>query len=109
MLRDEPDYRRFRTQRDQADPGQPAAEYRIIVSPNGTQDCSSYYSKLRENTYMLSGQLEKRLRGRDSTRANEYKLRAGFYTEYKERNYDSRFFAYVRTPGFNQSLTQPIE
>ena len=109
VLRDEPDYRRFRTQRDQADPGQPAAEYRIIVSPNGTQDCSSYYSKLRENTYMLSGQLEKRLRGRDSTRANEYKLRAGFYTEYKERNYDSRFFAYVKTPGFRQSLSQPIE
>ena len=109
VLRDEPDYRRFRTQRDQADPGQPADKYRIIVSPNGTQDCSSYYSKLRENTYMLSGQLEKRLRGRDSTRANEYKLRAGFYTEYKERNYDSRFFAYVKTPGFRQSLTQPVE
>ena len=44
---------------------------------------------------MASGQFEKRLRGRDTTQVNQYKLRVGFYTEYKERSYDSRFFSYI--------------
>jgi outer membrane receptor protein involved in Fe transport len=92
VFRNEPDYRRFRTERvfGSTDP------FVVTTSPNGNQyDGSSYFSKLNENTYMLSGQLEKRLRGRDTTQVNQYKLRAGFYTEYKERTYDSRYFSYV--------------
>ena len=61
---------------------------------------------------MASGQLEKRLAGRDSTRANQYKLRAGFYTEYKRRNYASRVFSYVpsNSDDFRQELLDlPIE
>ena len=113
VFRDEPDYRRFRTGSDVPDTGQPAAPFQVEVSQVGSQqDNSTYFSQLKENTYMASGQLEKRLQGRDSTRANQYKLRAGFYTEYKERNYVSRFFSYVPSTNDNfrqELLTLPIE
>lgn len=113
VFRDEPDYRRFRTGRDVPDTGQPAGPFRVEVSQVGSQsDNSTYFSRLKENTYMASGQLEKRLPGRDSTRANQYKLRAGFYTEYKERTYNSRYFSYVPSTGddFRQDLlTLPID
>nr|WP_262905511.1 TonB-dependent receptor [Hymenobacter siberiensis] len=96
VFRDEPDYRRFRTGRDVPNPGEPQKPFRVEISQVGSQqDNSTYFSKLKENTYMASGQWEQRLTDRDSTRANQYKLRAGFYTEYKERNYASRFFSYV--------------
>ena len=113
VSRDEPDYRRFRTGRDVPGPGETQQPFRVEVSQVGSQqDNSTYFSKLKENTYMASGQIEKRLQGRDSTRANQYKLRAGFYTEYKQRNYISRFFSYV--PGnddfFRYELNElPIE
>lgn len=113
VFRNEPDYRRFRTGRDVPARGQEPDPFQVEISQIGSQsDNSIYYSQLKENTYMASGQLERRLQGRDSTRANQYKLRAGFYTEYKDRNYASRYFSYV--PGqastFDRSLENlPIE
>ena len=113
VFRNEPDYRRFRTGRDVPGPGEDLQPFRVEVSQVGSQqDNSSYFSRLKENTYMASGQLEKRLSGRDSTRANQYKLRAGFYTERKGRSYNSRFFSYVPSTSddFRQDLlTLPIE
>ncbi|UOQ65882.1 TonB-dependent receptor domain-containing protein [Hymenobacter volaticus] len=93
VFRDEPDYRRFRIEQPE-DMSQPR---RLGVSNNGNQfDASRYYSDLKENTYMGSGQWERRITGRDSTKANQYKIRAGFYVEHKQRDYNSRFFSYVR-------------
>ena len=113
VFRNEPNYRRFRTGRDVPPRGQEPGPFRVEVSQTGSQtDNSIYYSQLKENTYMASGQLEKRLPGRDSTRANQYKLRAGFYTEYKGRDYASRYFSYVpgRSSTFDYSLLNlPIE
>ncbi|MET4074251.1 TonB-dependent receptor [Hymenobacter sp. UYCo722] len=107
VFRNEPDYRRYRTGRDVPSTGQAADPFQVEVSQVGSQqDNSTYFSKLNENTYMASGQLEKRLTGRDSTRANQYKLRAGFYTEYKERNYVSRYFSYV--PSTNDNFRQDL-
>ncbi|MEJ7659539.1 MAG: hypothetical protein WKG07_07905 [Hymenobacter sp.] len=114
VFRNEPDYRRFRTGRD-VPPTRPGCRPVSGGSEPGgarSRDNSIYYSQLKEGTYMGSGQLEKRLAGRDSTRANQYKLRAGFYVEYKDRNYDSRYFSYVpgRSSTFDQKLLSlPIE
>ncbi len=110
VFRDEPDYRRFRTQRSQeADPA--TTPFQVIVPVTGSQlDASHYFSNLTENTYMGRGQWERRLAGRDTTKANEYKLRAGFYTEYKERDYASRYFSFVRTADTRRDLRRlPIE
>jgi outer membrane receptor for ferrienterochelin and colicin len=111
VFRDEPDYRRFRTQRDVLPAGQDRGPFRVVVPSSGNQfDNSSYFSKLSENTYQTSAQLERRLRGRDTTQVNQYKLRAGYYAEYKERAYDSRFFSYVRGSGVpSRLLNLPIE
>ena len=113
VFRNEPDYRRFRTGSDVPNTGEPANPYRVEINPVGSQeDVSSYFSRLQENTYMGSGQLEKRLSGRDTTNAHQYKLRAGFYTEYKERTYASRFFSYVPARGDNfrqELLALPID
>ncbi|RPD49755.1 TonB-dependent receptor [Hymenobacter sediminis] len=110
VFRDEPDYRRFRTQRSQeTDPA--TTPFEVVVPLTGSQlDASHYFSKLTENTYMGRGQWERRIQGRDTTQANEYKLRAGFYTEYKSRDYDSRYFSFVRTPDTDPRLRKlPIE
>ena len=113
VFRNEPDYRRFRMLRDVPPPGEQPDPFRVSVSNGGSQtDNSSYFSRLKENTYMASGQVERRFRGRDSTQANQYKLRFGFYTEYKERAYVSRYFSYVPSTSddFRQELYKlPIE
>ncbi|MDU0369535.1 TonB-dependent receptor domain-containing protein [Hymenobacter endophyticus] len=93
VFRDEPDYRRFRTEQPE-DMSQPR---RLGISNNPNQyDASRYYSDLKENTYTGNGQWEQRFSGRDTTKANQYKLRVGFYAEQKQRDYNSRFFSYIR-------------
>ncbi|MCR5888489.1 TonB-dependent receptor [Hymenobacter sp. J193] len=105
--RNEPDFRRARTQRELGtdDP------FRVTIGRE-LVETSRFYSDLRENTYMLSGQVERRLTGRDTTRASAYKLRAGFYTERKSRDFNARLLGFVRGTenGFDNSiLTRPID
>ena len=105
VFRDEPDYRRFRSIRQEGDTG----PFQVVVTNNGTQyDASRYYSNLKENTYMASGQWERRFTGRDTTKVNQYKLRLGFYAEDKKRDYNSRYFSYVRNEDgpFDRTLLQ---
>lgn len=108
VSRDEPDYRQNQQTRlyDENNPDAPnAAPFQVQVNNVG-QTSSRFYAGLKEDTYMASGQLERRLPGRDTTGVNQYKLRAGFYTEVKKRDYNSRFFNYTRAPQatFNQDL-----
>ncbi|WP_165370461.1 TonB-dependent receptor [Hymenobacter persicinus] len=109
VFRDEPDYRRFRSVRSEGDTG----PYKVVVTNNGTQyDASRYYSDLKENTYMASGQWEQRFTGRDTTMLNQYKLRLGFYAENKKRDFNSRYFSYIRGANnvFDRTLLNlPIE
>jgi TonB-dependent receptor len=96
--RDEPDYRQNQQTRvyDAKKPGDlNPAPYEVSVY-NSPQTGSRYFAKLKENTYMASGQIERRFAGRDTTSLNQFKLRAGFYTEQKKRDYDSRLFNYTR-------------
>jgi TonB-dependent receptor len=92
VYRDEPDYSRYRNQKA-IDFDRP---YRVVV-PNGGNpfDASRFFSDLKENTYIGSAQWEQRIAGRDTTKVNEYKLRAGFYAERKSRDYNQRYFSYV--------------
>lgn len=104
--RDEPDYRQNQQTRTY-DPSKPGnlnpAPYQVSVN-NVPNTSARYYSKLRENTYQASGQLERRFSGRDTLSVNQYKVRLGGYYEEKERNYDSRYFNYARSRGFNNDL-----
>ncbi len=119
VFRDEPDYSRYRSQRITPQPGETPRPFLVVVPPDGNPyDASRFFSDLKENTYMASGQWERRFAGRDTTKANEFKLRAGFYTEQKERNFQNRYFSYVIGNGSsfyqdperaNRLLTLPID
>ncbi len=90
--RNEPDYRLNQQERFT---GADAGPFRVIRSPGLVTASSRFYSRLTEDTYMASGQAERRLSNRrDTLSANQVKLRVGFYAEEKQRNYDSRFFNY---------------
>lgn len=98
--RDEPDYSRYRNARTDF----PGRETPFIVNVSDARtgsvfDASRFFSTLKENTYMSSGQWERRFTGRDTTRATQYKLRAGFYAEQKERNLQNRYFSFNRSEG----------
>ena len=112
--RNEPDYRQNQQTREYI-PGktgdQNPAPFQVSVYAVPTTS-ARFYSKLNENTYMGSGQVERQFAGRDTVNANQYKLRMGFYAEEKKRTYDSRYFNYVPAPrrGFNTDLLAlPLE
>ncbi|GAA4350572.1 TonB-dependent receptor [Hymenobacter saemangeumensis] len=110
VFRDEPDYSRYRYQRRMPEEGLPEDRYAVVIPPSGNPyDASRFFSELKENTYMASGQLERSLAGRDTTRASQYKIRVGFYAEQKERNFSNRYFSYIRGPRFNRDIYAPIE
>ncbi|SFQ25167.1 TonB-dependent receptor [Hymenobacter arizonensis] len=106
--RNEPDYRQNQQTRlyDAAKPGELSNEPFLVTVNSVPQASSRFFATLKENTYMASGQAERRFAGRDTASTNQYKVRAGFYTELKDRNYDSRIFNYVRAPRqtFDRSL-----
>jgi outer membrane receptor for ferrienterochelin and colicin len=114
VYRDEPDYSRYRAQR----PEDSDRAYYVVV-PNGGNpfDASRFFSELKENTYAGAGQWEQRILGRDTTKANEYKLRVGFYAERKARSYEQRYFSYTfsnaatfnNRPDRDAILTSPID
>ncbi len=106
VYRNEPDYRQNQRTRDY-DPNRPGeanpAPYLVEVNDVFTTS-SRFFSTMRENTYMSSGQYERRYRGRDTTSVNQFKLRVGYYAEEKERNYEGRLFNYARSMNFDQNL-----
>lgn len=105
--RNEPDYRQNQQTRtyDAKRPGDlNPAPFEVGIN-DVPQTSARFFATLKENTYMASGQAERRFTGRDTLSANLYKLRAGFYTEQKSRDYDSRFFNYARVrPGFSPAI-----
>jgi outer membrane receptor protein involved in Fe transport len=108
VYRDEPDYSRYTNSRN-IEFNQP---YSVNIPNEGNiTETSRFFSTLKENTYMGSGQWERRFTGRDSTKANQFKLRAGFYTEYKERDLQNRYFSFIRGQRFNRTdlLGLPID
>lgn len=112
VYRDEPDYSRYRNGRT-ALPGRPFVVNVSQDDQGSLFNASRFFSTLKENTYMGSGQWERRFLGRDTTKAAEYKLRVGFYAEQKERNLQNRYFSFNRGPqmsddDFNRLTLLPI-
>jgi hypothetical protein len=112
VFRDEPDYSRYRRQRRTPEEGLAVRPFEVVIPPTGNAfDASRFFSELRENTYMASGQFEHSLPGRDSTKANAFKVRVGFYAEQKERTLENRLFSYIigNERQFNRDLTLPVD
>ncbi|CAA9280521.1 MAG: TonB-dependent receptor [uncultured Adhaeribacter sp.] len=88
--RNEPDYRRVRTQRAENtnDP------FLIVTkSTPSLLEAGRFYSKLDENSVSLNSQIEHRFNPADSTSENAPKIRAGFYLERKKRDFAARYFS----------------
>jgi outer membrane receptor protein involved in Fe transport len=107
--RQEPDFRRFRSQRVRG--GGTDARFEVQIPPGATLfDAARFYSKLSEQLYMASGNYEHKVQlGKDKGLIT--KLRAGFYLERKNRTFDARWFSYTRANLFNFDngiLRQPI-
>ncbi|WP_082893746.1 TonB-dependent receptor domain-containing protein [Rufibacter ruber] len=89
--RNEPDYRRLRTQRDIGTNDKFAVAYKQTPS---LADAGRFYSDLNEHTYTASAQIEHKFNPADSLSENAPKIRAGFYVEKKNRDFDARFLSY---------------
>ncbi len=109
VFRDEPDYRRYQGQRARGSNDPFLVQVPLAGAPNQL-DASRFYSDLKENTYMLSGQWERRFAGRDTTSVNQYKLRVGFYAEQKARTLNNDYYSYTRDRATDPALLElPIE
>jgi len=108
--RREPDFRRFRTARSLSSPQE---AFSLVLPPSGGAlfDNARFYSNLNEYAVMASGNYEHSVKLNKKDKSLITKLRAGFYTEYKNRQFESRWFSYVATSSFfNQAISrQPYE
>jgi TonB-dependent receptor len=103
--RNEPDFRRARYQRNTGtnDPF-------LLFVPFGAdpQQAGRFYSELKENIYMAGSQIEQTFGAKDSsgTDVNQVKVRAGFYTEHKTRDFNARWMSYAKGNAvtFDESL-----
>jgi len=99
--RSEPDWRRARTQRN-IDTNEP---FRVVIPPSAnTFDAARFFSRLFENIYTSTFDYKKVL-GADVQKP-KFTLRAGYYAEYKAREFAARWMAYRQSSanGFDQSL-----
>ncbi|WP_378411337.1 TonB-dependent receptor [Rhodocytophaga aerolata] len=99
LLRNEPDFRRFRTFRTAGtDNG-----YEIITpSQSSLVDNSRFYSNLDEYSISNGVDFERKLGKTDAKNPLVYKL--GYYVDYRDRSFAARYFSYnIRNP--RQELT----
>jgi hypothetical protein len=89
--RNEPDYRRVRTQREIGSNNPFEVAYKFTPSLN---DAGRFYSDLNEHVYTAMGQVEHKFNPADSLSENAPKLRVGFYAERKNRDFGARFLSY---------------
>ncbi len=98
----EPDYRRIRTFRSLVDN---LPDYYIQVNTTASQaDAGRFFSTLDEDILMTAGNIEHELMQLSESR--KLKIRAGFYTESKNRTFNARWLAYTksRVDKFNNDL-----
>lgn len=96
--RQEPDWRRFRTNRvEQTDPNS-TVPYSLAIPGSANLTDGRYFSNLNE--YAVSGSIaiEQKLNKISANEKNPIKLRYGLYTERKTRQFDARYFSYLINP-----------
>ncbi len=107
--RNEPSYKRIRSQRNIGS----TEPFRWVIPQYSatTFDAGRFDSEMQENTVLAAGQVERRIAAKDSVSENQPKLRAGFYAENKNRNFDARWMSYITSDPsqFNDDLlTLPL-
>jgi hypothetical protein len=96
ISRNEPDYRRFRRNYDEA-----AGQFRMILPPSANLfDAGRFYSDLKDNGFSHGLSFERKLKN-DSESKRVPTIRAGYYTEYKTRQFDARYISYLYPGNFS--------
>lgn len=105
--RQEPDWRRFRTQREQ---NSPSERFGVVIPPGPTTfDAARFYSNLTETVFTGAANYERKVQ-LGSNDALISKLRAGFYVERKDRNFNARWMSYIGTPNLDgRLLTESLD
>ena len=94
ISRDQPDMRRVRTVRETGSEG----PYDVIIPFNNPSLSNSgrFYSNLTEKGVTAAGQLEHVFGNPDSANIeSNLRLKVGFFTEAKDRKFESRYFGYI--------------
>ncbi len=106
IKRNEPDYRRFRTNRDIALEGT-EAPYTMQLPPSGNLfETGRFWSELKDQGVSNGLNFEKKFGGDNEKRSPT--LKAGYYAEYKTRSYNARYINYLY-PGFSdQAIGQQL-
>ncbi len=104
IKRNEPDYRRFRTYRDKAFAGTEEPYTMQLPSGGNPFETGRFWSDLKDLGYSNGLNFEKKFQGSDEKKAPVFK--AGYYAEYKTRNFNARTvnYLYPDLPEFDQAI-----
>ena len=96
--RQEPDWRRFRTNRVEQTNPDSTVPFILAIPGSANLTDGRYFSNLNEIAVSGSVAIEQKLRNISSNDKNPIKLRYGLYTERKTRQFDARYFSYLINP-----------
>jgi len=96
--RQEPDWRRFRTNRAQQNDPNSTVPYVLAIPGSANLTDGRYFSNLNEYSVSGSIAIEQKLNKISSNEKNPAKLRYGIYAERKTRRFDARYFSYLINP-----------
>jgi hypothetical protein len=106
--RQEPDWRRFRTNRLEQSNPESTEPYVLAIPGSANLTDGRYFSNLNEYAYSASVAVEQKLKSKNAE--NPIKLRYGIYTERKTRQFDARYFSYLINPStVDEALLDPIK
>ena len=101
IKRNEPDYRRFRTNRDKSFEGT-EEPYTMQLPPSGNLfETGRFWSELKDQGVSNGLNFEKKFNGVNEKRKPT--LKAGYFAEYKTRSYNARYMNYLY-PGFSNPV-----
>jgi TonB-dependent receptor len=102
--KEEPDFRRFRTNRDISERGT-ENPYQMQLPPSSNLfDASRFWSSLKDNSYSNSLNFERKFGDPNEKRVASFK--AGYLVEYRTRDFNARYLSYLypSKPGFDPSI-----
>lgn len=108
IKRNEPDYRRFRTYRDKSFVGTEEPYTMQLPAAGNVFETGRFWSDLTDRGFANSVDFEKRFGREDSKRQPVF--RAGYYAEYKTREFNARYinYLYPNTADFDQAIGQEL-
>ena len=106
--RNEPDFRRFRTFRDKADAGTEEPFTTQLPAAANVFETGRFWSNLKDVSYANGLNFEKRFGSVEDKKAPI--IKAGYYAEYKTREFDARYvnYQYPNTADFDQAIGQEL-